>query len=156
MLILRANSISSGLVSLFAPILLLIVQSCAKSPIGQKLSNSFDSSIEPLAEEKISKSLETRKSSVIPKSSVKKTNKSVIPFPQPQKDQKLDLNVIPFVPQPYRITIKLSGANPSAPAETVTRALRKAGVQFEVEMIERVETQSQNKRQPSASPRSRR
>ena len=31
----------------------------------------------------------------------------------------------------------MSGANPAAPAETVTEALRKAGVQFEVEKIER-------------------
>ena len=49
---------------------------------------------------------------------------------------------MPFKPQPYRITIKLSGANPSAPAETVTKALRRAGVNFEVERIERVDTQS--------------
>ena len=42
-----------------------------------------------------------------------------------------------FNPQPYRIILRLSGANPAAPAETVTEALRKAGVQFEVEKIER-------------------
>tara|TARA_Y100001968_G_scaffold206233_1_gene189437 strand:+ start:1040 stop:1438 length:399 start_codon:yes stop_codon:yes gene_type:complete len=42
-----------------------------------------------------------------------------------------------FNPQPYRIILRLSGANPSAPAETVTEALRTAGVQFEVEKIER-------------------
>tara|TARA_Y100001968_G_scaffold7997_1_gene6753 strand:- start:155 stop:541 length:387 start_codon:yes stop_codon:yes gene_type:complete len=42
-----------------------------------------------------------------------------------------------FNPQPYRIILRLSGANPSAPAESVTEALRKAGVQFEVEKIER-------------------
>ena len=53
------------------------------------------------------------------------------------KKSGLDLPIVPFTPQPYRITIKLSGANPSAPAETVTNALRKAGVQFEVEKIER-------------------
>ena len=52
-------------------------------------------------------------------------------------------NVIaPFKPQPYRIIIKLSGANPSAPAETVTSALRKAGIIFEVEKIERYEEKS--------------
>ena len=50
--------------------------------------------------------------------------------------------ITPFTPQPYRITIKLSGANPSAPAETVTKALRTAGVSFEVEMIERIEDES--------------
>ncbi len=42
-----------------------------------------------------------------------------------------------YKPQTYRIILKLSGANPSAPAETVTEALRKAGVEFEVEKIER-------------------
>jgi len=41
-------------------------------------------------------------------------------------------------PAPYRITIKLPAADPSAPAELVTRALRAAGVSFEVETIERV------------------
>tara|TARA_Y100001978_G_C23653983_1_gene414994 strand:- start:643 stop:1020 length:378 start_codon:yes stop_codon:yes gene_type:complete len=50
-----------------------------------------------------------------------------------QKSQKK----IVFNPRPYRIILRLSGANPSAPAETVTEALRKAGVQFEVEKIER-------------------
>ena len=39
---------------------------------------------------------------------------------------------------PYRVTIKLPGADPSAPAELVTRALRAAGVSFEVETIERI------------------
>jgi hypothetical protein len=41
-------------------------------------------------------------------------------------------------PAPYRITLRLPGADPSAPAEAVTEALRAAGVRFEVEMIERV------------------
>ena len=41
-------------------------------------------------------------------------------------------------PAPYRVTIKLPGADPSAPAELVTRALRAAGVSFEVETIERI------------------
>ena len=47
-----------------------------------------------------------------------------------------------FNPQPYRIILRLSGANPSAPAETVTKALRNAGVIFEVEKIERFEKSS--------------
>ena len=41
---------------------------------------------------------------------------------------------------PYRVTLKLPGADPSAPAEVVTRALRAAGVSFEVETIERIGT----------------
>lgn len=41
-------------------------------------------------------------------------------------------------PAPYRITIQLPAADPAAPAEAVTEALRAAGVRFEVEMIERI------------------
>ena len=40
---------------------------------------------------------------------------------------------------PYRITIRVAGADPAAPAEAVTRALRDADVGFVVERIERVE-----------------
>ena len=49
---------------------------------------------------------------------------------------------VTFSPQPYRIILKLSAANPSAPAESVTKALIKAGVQFEVEKIERFDEES--------------
>ena len=41
-------------------------------------------------------------------------------------------------PFPYRVTLRLPQADPSAPAEAVTRALRAAGIPFEVETIERV------------------
>ena len=52
--------------------------------------------------------------------------------PRPTASQRL--------PQaPYRITIRLAGADPAAPAEAVTRALREADVGFAVERIERVE-----------------
>ena len=44
----------------------------------------------------------------------------------------------PTTPSPYRVTIKLPAADPSAPAEVVTEALRAAGVAFEVETIERI------------------
>ena len=39
---------------------------------------------------------------------------------------------------PYRITIRLAGADPAAPAEAVTQALRSSAVDFMVERIERV------------------
>jgi len=41
---------------------------------------------------------------------------------------------------PYRVTLRLPQADPSAPAEVVTEALRSAGVPFEVETIERIGT----------------
>ena len=61
-----------------------------------------------------------------------------------QSSNKLIKKTI-FNPQPYRIILRLSGANPSAPAETVTEALRKAGVQFEVEKIERFDEENFSK-----------
>jgi hypothetical protein len=39
---------------------------------------------------------------------------------------------------PYRITLQLPAVDPSSPAESVTTALRAAGVAFEVESIERI------------------
>ena len=58
----------------------------------------------------------------------------VVPQPQPRTVSSQRL------PQaPYRITIRLAGADPAAPAEAVTRALREADVGFAVERIERVE-----------------
>ena len=43
----------------------------------------------------------------------------------------------PANPAPYRLTLLLPQADPAAPAEVVTRALRSAGVPFEVETIQR-------------------
>ena len=44
----------------------------------------------------------------------------------------------PARPAPYRVTILLPQADAAAPAEVVTKALRAAGVPFEVETIERL------------------
>ncbi len=52
-------------------------------------------------------------------------------------------------PVPYRITLKLPLTDPAAPAESVTQALRAAGLRFEVEMIERVQPASSS---PSVAP----
>ena len=58
------------------------------------------------------------------------------PVPQP-KPRSVASQRLPYAP--YRITIRLAGADPAAPAEAVTRALREADVGFAVERIERVE-----------------
>jgi len=61
---------------------------------------------------------------------------SVTPSPM---EPSLDVKAPPAMkPAPYRVTIRLPEADPSAPAEVVTRALRAAGVPFEVETIERM------------------
>ncbi|MFM7171327.1 MAG: hypothetical protein ACKOYH_10885 [Cyanobium sp.] len=52
-------------------------------------------------------------------------------------------------PSPYRVTLRLPVADPSAPAEAVTQALRTAGISFEVETIERVKGVSS---QPAEAP----
>ncbi len=58
----------------------------------------------------------------------------------------------PAVAVPYRITLKLPGADPSAPAEAVTEALRAAGLRFEVETIERIPTPEASAAAPKATP----
>ncbi len=133
------------------------LQSCSNTLIGEKLENSFDVTDDPT----ISKN--TTKVKILTKSNQKKeiklskkddekenknvqgniTKNNLISNKDrlSQKSTKSKKKVI-FNPQPYRIILKLSGANPSAPAETVTSALRKAGVEFEVEKIERYDEKS--------------
>ncbi len=110
-----------------------------EEPTTNKLNLTSLSSLprEPLGEER-EKELSSPK---IETSSEENDKKSEV------SNKEIDkyLPLIPFTPSPYRITIKLSDANPSAPAETVTNALRKAGVNFEVESIERVKVQNATK-----------
>ena len=141
-------------VRLFLIVTLIPLQSCSKTLIGEKLENSFDSIENPTisgktAKVKVQNKLEKIKSREndyeeenknVQVNSTKNnsiSNKDI----SRQKSAKSIKKVI-FNPQPYRIILKLSGANPSAPAETVTNALRKAGVDFEVEKIERFDEKS--------------
>ena len=137
----------------FTPIILVLIQSCTNNPIGQQLSNSFDSPVEVNPSKNLVSQEDDFLSSNTPKKNLKESSSfnanlnqqkvrkstSII---QLQKQIKSQKKVAAFTPQPYRITIKLSASNPSAPAETVTKALRNAGVSFEVEMIERIDPQS--------------
>ena len=50
----------------------------------------------------------------------------------------------PLNPTPYRLLLRLPAADPAAPAEAVTQALRAAGILFEVETIERLPDQPAN------------
>ena len=139
--------------------LLLIVaviplQSCSNTLVGEKLENSFDTTETPIVTRETTKAKEQNKlkgvkkiklsqiddvkQSINIKGNITKENSISNKDRFSQKSTKSIKKVI-FKPQPYRIILKLSGANPSAPAETVTKALIKAGVQFEVEKIERFE-----------------
>ena len=137
-------------IRLFLIVTLIPLQSCSNTLIGEKLGNSFDTTEKPITSGETNN--KPQKTNEIPeiKSRIKVEKKEnekdfgriVKENSIPNKDRlskkpsKLVKKTI-FNPQPYRIILKLSGANPSAPAETVTEALRKAGVQFEVEKIER-------------------
>ena len=131
---------------------LIPLQSCSNTQVGEKLENSFnniDNSLTSvnmnqakgqnkpieikeirLSKKEDKKSMENDKGNITIDNAISKKDRLS------QKTTK-SLKKVIFKPQPYRIILKLSGANPSAPAETVTNALRKAGVQFEVEKIER-------------------
>ncbi len=143
------------LIRSFLIVTLFPLQSCSNTRIGEKLENSFSLTEKPNTLEKINnKSQKTNEKTKI-KSGIKddkkenKNNFSNILKENSisnkdrfsQKSTKLIKKAI-FNPQPYRIILKLSGADPSAPAETVTNALRKAGVDFEVEKIERFDEKS--------------
>ena len=139
-------------IRLFLIVTLIPLQSCSKTLIGEKLGNSFDSIENPTISGKTAKVKVQNKLKEIKKIKSRKNdyqeenenfqvnstkNNSILNKDRSrQKSAKSSKKVI-FNPQPYRIILKLSGANPSAPAETVTNALRKAGVEFEVEKIER-------------------
>ena len=137
-------------ISLFLIVSLLPLQSCSNTLVGEKLENSFDINENLKTLEKTNN--KPQKTNVVPK------NKSIITDKKAENEKDFKkigkVNLISnkdrlvqktkksvkktiFNPRPYRIILRLSGANPSAPAETVTEALRKAGVQFEVEKIER-------------------
>ncbi len=145
-------------IRLFLVLFLIPLQSCSNTLIGEKLGNSFDTIENPKISgdnnSKLQKPNDNKKIKPRIKDD-KKENKN--DFGNFIKDNSISnkdsltqkpvkaINKTIFNPQPYRIILKLSGANPSAPAETVTEALRKAGVQFEVEKIERFDVDNFSK-----------
>ena len=140
-------------IRLFLLASLLPLQSCSNTIIGEKLENSFDINDDPQISKINTKIKVKSKLNEIKK--IRSNNNN----DEENVDVKLDftknnsisnkdrfsqastksMKKVIYKPQPYRIILKLSGANPSAPAETVTEALIKAGVEFEVEKIERLD-----------------
>ena len=134
----------------FLIVTLLPLQSCSNTSIGEKLENSFDTNENSITSVKTNNKPQKQNEITKIKSRIKidkkESEKDSVNFIKEnliankdrlsQKSSKSIKKTI-FNPQPYRIILRLSGTNPSAPAETVTEALRKAGVQFEVEKIER-------------------
>ena len=149
-------------ISSFLIVTFFSLQSCSNTLVGEKLENSFDIIENPKISEKTNNKPQklNEKTKII--SSIKDYKKenendvvnlinenSISNKDRLSQKSTKSIKKIIFNPQPYRIIIRLSGANPSAPAETVTNALRKAGVQFEVEKIERFDEENFSKNKSS-------
>jgi len=152
---------------------LMAVQACDGTPFGQQLSDSFDGSSSESASGNPQPSVQSRAESVrsvkeepvepvsveeepVEQASVEEVSvgddsgkqDSVKAEAAESKTMKTGTRPLPSKTRrrlPYRITLRLFSADPAAPAEGVTEALRKAGIGFEVETIEKSSTA-----QPSA------
>ena len=142
--------------------LLLALQACSGTTFGQKLANSFDSPPTPAASQQTPNSKLKQEPDSVLKEPAKaederfqdkatsdsdeestdpsepKTPKKELTKVQPTKEESSTIRSQPAAPRPYRITIRLAAADPAAPAESVTDALRRAGIGFEVETIEKI------------------
>ena len=161
--------------------LLLALQACSGTTFGERLADSFDSPGAPAAaEETASSKVEQEANSAVKeperaedqpvknKATAAKTSKAQTSEAKtseqedegkdpseaktPQEKTKVQPNPIPAEPRPYRITIRLAAADPAAPAESVTDALRRAGIGFEVETIEKIPSLQTSKKAASDSP----
>ena len=140
---------------------LVLLQGCAGTPLAERLETSFGAQDAALltAPDKVVESQAARSVQSNPTGSVIKDSVSPaadLPDAETSASNPIASNPIPSdspssnppsskppssnQPQePYRITIRLSGADPAAPAEAVTRVLRNADVSFAVERIERIQ-----------------
>lgn len=125
---------------------LVLLQGCAGTPLAERLETSFgaqDAALltapDTVVERQAARSVQANptgsaiKDSVSPATELPEVETSAsnpTPSDPPSSNQPQE---------PYRITIRLSGADPAAPAEAVTRVLRNADVSFAVERIERIQ-----------------
>ena len=125
---------------------LALLQACAGSPVAEELQRSFDAPELTVAKtaEKVpdqpvldqdpaDRPQELEGGDTVEEDGVVDVVPDVNPIGEPEPMTK---SLQP--PAPYRITIRLAGADPAAPAEAVTRALRQSDVVFSVERIERI------------------
>ena len=119
-------------------LLLLSLQACAGSRVAEQLESSFavpQESVAPSPAVAQSKP----ESDPVPELDPEPDPVPIQPVVATQEPPPPSAELQRQPPAPYRITIRLAGADPAAPAEAVTRALRDADVGFAVERIERVE-----------------
>ena len=138
--------------------MLMLMQACDGTSFGQRLSESFDSQageISPAAAQSDSTDRDSELSVTAAKTSEpdKRVDSDKAKASESEAETKTasgeqatavvanerpDPRPVPERARPYRIIIRLSAADPAAPAEGVTDALRRAGIGFEVETIEKV------------------
>lgn len=137
---------------------LVLLQACAGTPLAEQLEQSFTTlDGEPQPESGPSSS--TQPDTAVPviqaapvdepveTSARVSGQKDADPVVETSPPETVPPKTVPPQPvrtmprqplAPYRITIRLAGADPAAPAEAVTQALRSSAVDFMVERIERV------------------
>ena len=113
----------------------LALAGCSGTRFGDQLARSFSA---PPAQPAQPVSPAPNPASATPASKTASPTAASPKKAEPKPVEAKPPAVNPSKPAPYRITIQLPSADPAAPAEAVTQALRAAGVSFEVEMIERV------------------
>ncbi|MEA5443178.1 hypothetical protein [Cyanobium gracile] len=115
----------------------LLLSACGGTAFGDALSRSFSRA--PAAPASPPATTPRTATSATPAPSPAAPARPAEPLARPAAPATPVTPVAPAVqPAPYRVTIRLPLADPSAPAEVVTKALRAAGVPFEVETIERM------------------
>ena len=130
---------------------LVLLQGCAGTPLAERLETSFgaqDAALltapDTVVEKQAARSVQANPTGSAINNSVSPA--AGLPDVETSASNPIASNPIPSDPpssnqpqEPYRITIRLSGADPAAPAEAVTRVLRNADVSFAVERIERIQ-----------------
>ena len=133
---------------LLVGLLPLLLVGCSSTPLGQQLGASFDAP--PPTEPTPAAKLEPAIKPVPPQQPKEEEPQAdpepaaqATPAPEPEPKAEPEQTAEPRDPQPYRVILRLPSADPSAPAEAVTKALRAAGLPFEVETIERLQPAKQ-------------
>ena len=134
--------------------IVLLLQGCANSPIAQDLETRFSDPV-PMTAQSVEGGTASASTPLSTAPAAQETTAGVLEAddldssdepvaPELTVELSQDPSTIepssvpPQQLQPYRITIRLSAADPSAPAEMVTRALRRSNVPFAVERIESI------------------
>ena len=137
----------------------LLLAGCSGTPFGDQLAGSFSAPPAPAPTPAPSSpkppAPATATKTPASKGSDPKARRAAPQAPSPSNSSPTNTsssNTAPSKPAPYRITIQLPAADPAAPAEAVTEALRAAGLRFEVEMIERIGSPAAPAAAPTVSP----